>query len=176
MTTTLKKHFVYQADYQHWANDALFLAVDQLDDAARQSPQGLYFDTIHKAVNHILVVTHNWMARLKGGEPIPGHESLLHQDWKELKNALRHEFREMQRWLEALPESFFEEEIDYRGADQQPHRIWVRDALNHIMTHAAHQRGLVAAVAMRLGAPAPEMDYIDYKTEIERHLQHIKTP
>lgn len=173
--TTIKRHFVYQADYQHWANDALFIAVDHLDEAARHAPQGLYFENIHMAVNHILVVARNWMARFRGEQP-SGSEAVFCPDWKELKNALRHEFRDMQRWLEAQPESFFEAEIAYSGPDHQPHHIWVRDALNHVMTHAAHQRGLVAAVAMRLGAPIPEMDYLRYKHEMEQHLQRIGMP
>lgn len=175
MMTTLKKHFVYQADYQHWANDALFATVDVLDEAARQGSQGMMFENIHKTLNHILVVTRNWMTRLKGDSQGAGREELYVADWKELKNALRLEFREAQRWLEAQPESFFDEQISYINAQDQPRQIWVRDALTHIMTHAAHLRGQVATVAVRLGAPAPEMDYISYKLEMEKSLENLRS-
>ncbi len=112
MMTTLKKHFVYQADYQHWANDALFATVDVLDETARQDNQGMVFENIHKTLNHILLVTRNWMLRLKGDSLGAGREELYVADWKELKNALRLEFREAQRWLEAQPEDYL------RGADK----------------------------------------------------------
>lgn len=174
MMTTLKKHFVYQADYQHWANDMLFAALDVLDDEARHSNQGMVFEGIHKTVNHILVVSRNWMSRLKRESQAAGREELYISDWKELKNALRLEFREAQRWLEAQPESFFDEQISHLDTQNEPHQIWVRDALTHIMTHAAHLRGQVVAEAVRLGAPAPEMDYIFYKQEMEKSLEHLR--
>jgi len=174
MMTTLKKHFVYQADYQHWANDMLFESLDVLEDEARRSNQGMVFESLHKTLNHILVVTRNWMSRLKQEQKVLGRDELYVADWKELKHALRHEFRDMQRWLEAQPESFFDEQISDLGTQGQPHLIWVRDALTHVMTHAAHQRGQVVAVAVRLGAPAPEMDFIFYKREMERSLEKLR--
>lgn len=175
MMNTLKKHFVYQADYQHWANDILFATVDLLDEAARQSNQGMIFENIHKTLNHILVVTRNWMIRLKGEKRDAGREELYIADWKELKNALRHEFRDAQRWLEAQPENFFDEQIDYLNTQDQPSQIWVRDALTHIMTHAAHLRGQVTSVIVRLGAPAPEMDFLSYKREMEKSLENLRS-
>lgn len=172
--SALKKHFIYQADYQHWANDALFAALDVLDEDARQSSQGMVFESIHKTMHHILVATRNWMTRLKQENRTAGHEELFLADWKELKNALRIEFREVQRWLEAQPEAFFDEQVGYLDSDSQPRQIWVRDALAHIMTHAAHLRGQATSVAVRLGAPAPEMDYIFYKREMEKNLEHLR--
>lgn len=174
MMTTLKKHFIYQADYQHWANDMLFVALDVLDENMRQSSQGMPFENIHKSMNHILVVTRNWMMRLKQENQVVGREELYIADWKELKNALRLEFREAQRWLEAQPETFFDEQIGYLNTANEPRQIWVRDALTHIMTHAAHLRGQVTAVAVKMGAPAPEMDYIFYKREMEKSLDNLR--
>lgn len=174
MMTTLKKHFIYQADYQHWANDMLFAALDVLAEDVRQSSQGIPFENIHKSMNHILVVTRNWMARLKQEKQAVGREEVYVADWKELKNALRHEFREAQRWLEAQPETFFDEQIDYLDATREPGQIWVRDALTHIMTHAAHLRGQVTAAAVKMGAPAPEMDYIIYKQEMVKSLENLR--
>lgn len=174
MMTTLKKHFIYQADYQHWANDMLFAALDTLDEDARQGNQGMVFENIHKSMNHILVVTRSWMARLKQENQIVGREELLVAEWKELKNALRLEFREAQRWLEAQPEAFFDEQISYLDTNNQARQIWVRDALTHIMTHAAHLRGQVTTIAVRLGAAAPEMDYIFYKGEMTKSLEHLR--
>lgn len=174
MMTTLKKHFVYQADYQHWANDALFVAVDVLDEEARQGNQGLPLESVHKTVNHVLVVTRSWMSRLRQEKEEVGRAEIFVPAWKDLKNTLRLEFREMQRWLEARPEPFFDEQIGYVDNQRQERQIWVRDALTHVMTHAAHQRGQVAAIVTRLGAPAPEMDYITYKGDMERSLENLR--
>lgn len=172
--TTLKKHFVYQSDYQHWANDKLFDSLDVLDDEARHSNQGMVFESMHKTVNHILLVTRNWMSRLKQEQAASGHDEMYVADWKELKHALRQEFRGMQRWLEARPEMFFDEKVDDPNDLGLPSQLWVRDALTHVMTHAAHQRGQVIAVAVRLGAPVPELDFIFYKREMERSLENLR--
>lgn len=171
---TWKKYFTYQADYQHWANDVLFNSLDMLDDAARKSAQGLFFDSAHNTVDHILVVTKNWMARLRQEDTALPYNKVHCPDWKELKNALRQEVRDMQRWLEACPDEFFEERLFYRSSNGKEQSIWVRDALTHIMTHMVHHRGQVSAVATRLGSPTPEMDYVYYKREMEEHLENIK--
>lgn len=174
MMTTLKKHFVYQADYQHWANDMLFSALDVLDENARFGNQGMEFESLHKTLNHILVVTRNWMSRMKQEQKTLGREELYVADWKALKQALRQEFRDMQRWLEARPEAFFDEQIGYLNTQSLPRQVWVRDALTHVMTHAAHMRGQAVAVAVRLGSPVPEMGYIFYKREMEQSLEHLR--
>lgn len=171
----MKKYFVYQADYQYWANDVLFNALDLIDDAARRSPQGLFFDSIHHTVDHIYVGTHAWFLRLKN-EPTGAinFREVVHSEWRALKNALRQEVRQLQRWLDAQPESFFDEMLEYKSSDGKPRSNWVRDILTHVGSHMVHHRGQASAVATRLGAPAPEMDYIYYKREVADHLENFK--
>lgn len=170
---TWKKHFLYQVDYQHWANDVLFASLDHLEDGARKSPQGLFFDNIHKTVEHMLQTNRSWMARLRQ-ESLPSQKSAGHGDWRALKNALRLDIRAMQRWLDAQPDGFFEQRLDYPATNNQSHSGWVRDILTHLMTHMAHHRGQISAVATRLGAPLPEMDFILYRREMGEHLEHIR--
>ncbi len=170
---TWKKHFLYQVDYQHWANDILFASLDHLDDAARRSPQGLFFENVHKTVEHLLLENRNWMARLRQ-EPPPAQDRARDGEWKDLKNALRLDMRDMQRWLDAQPDSFFDQRLSYLATNNQSHSAWVRDILTHIMTHMAHHRGQLSAVATRLGAPMPEMDFITYRREMGEHLEHIR--
>lgn len=172
---TWKKYFVYQADYQHWANDILFASLDHLDEEARTSPQGLFFDSIHKTMNHMLAVNRNWTTRLRGDGQTAGHGVVLYHDWREFKNALRQEIRDLQRWLDGQPDDFYEQQIHYHAGGNQPQSNWVRDVLTHMMTHMAHHRGQVSAVATRLGAPAPEMDFIYYKRETDTRLAHLRT-
>ena len=89
---------------------------------------------------------------------------------RELKNALRQEMRGLQHWLEMKPDAFFESEIAYRSTESKERRNWVRDVLTHMMGHMVHHRGQVSAAATRLGAPAPEMDYIYYKRAVDTAL------
>ena len=62
----MKKYFIEQADYQHWASTELFRCLDVLSEEQRNADVGLFFKDIHKTVDHILIVTRNWRARLAG--------------------------------------------------------------------------------------------------------------
>jgi uncharacterized damage-inducible protein DinB len=56
-----KSHFVVQADYQHWANEVLFTALDYLQPDVIDSDQGLFFNSIHHTVDHMLQVSQSWL-------------------------------------------------------------------------------------------------------------------
>jgi uncharacterized damage-inducible protein DinB len=165
-----KSHFVVQADYQHWANEVLFNSLSYLQADVIGADQGLYFNSIHHTVDHILVVSQTWLGRLQGESPAVNYRVIHNPDWRELKIALRRETRKLQSWLEAQPQEFFDTRIEYTSSDGKKHAMWVRDALTHLFTHYAHHRGQISAVATRLGAPCPEMDFVLYKREMERLL------
>jgi len=169
-----KNHFVVQADYQHWANDVLFAALDHLQDDAIGGDQGLFFGSIHHTVDHMLLVSQVWQARLRGECLTVNDKIINNPDWRELRHALRRETRKLQAWLEARPPEFFDERINFVGADGKPREMWVRDVMTHMYTHYAHHRGQISAVATRLGAPCPEMDFVYYRREMERLLSEMR--
>jgi uncharacterized damage-inducible protein DinB len=170
-----KQHFVYQTDYQHWANDALFNALDRLDEGARTSQQKLFFGNLHNSVDHLLFFYTKWFARLKGEDQSTSYSGTTHADWRELKNSMRREIRDMQRWLERQPQDYFDERLFFkRTLSRQENSIWVRDAITHIFTYASLERGHISAIASTLGAPFPEMSYYTYRLEMGEHLLNMR--
>lgn len=169
-----KNYFVVQADYQHWANEVLFGSLDHLRDDVIGSEQGLFFGSIHHTVDHMLVVSQSWLARLRGESLTVNYKVINHPDWRELKIALRRETRRLQTWLNEQAPAFFDDRIAFNGSDGKPREMWVRDALIHLFTHYAHHRGQISAVATRLGAPCPEMDFVYYRHEMERLVSEVK--
>jgi uncharacterized damage-inducible protein DinB len=168
---TWKNYCVVQADYQHWANEVLFASLDRLQPEAIGSDQGLFFRSIHHTTDHMLMVSQSWLARLQGENLAVNYRIINNPDWRELKSVLRHETRKLQAWLEAQPVDFFDGQIAFTGSDGKNRSMWVRDALTHLFTHYAHHRGQISAVATRLGAPCPEMDFVYYRREMERLLK-----
>ncbi len=169
-----KSHFAVLADYQHWANEVLFNSLDHLREEVIGGDQGLYFKSIHHTVDHILVVSQAWLARMRG-EPLEvNYREINNPDFRELKQSLRRETRKLQSWLDAQAEEFFEEEIHFAGSDGKPRAMWVRDALTHLFTHYAHHRGQISAVITRLGGPCPEMDFVYYRREMDKVLNEMK--
>lgn len=169
-----KNHFVVQSDYQHWANEVLFTTLDHFQPDVIDSDQGLFFNSIHHTVDHMLLVSQVWQARLQNEPLTVNYKSISTPDWRELKLALRRETRKLQNWLEAQPVEFFDTQIVYTGSEGKTHTMWVRDVLTHLFTHYAHHRGQVSAVATRLGAPCPEMDFLYYRREMGRLLNEMK--
>jgi uncharacterized damage-inducible protein DinB len=172
---SFKQYFLYQTDYQHWANDMLFNALDRLDEQSRHSGQKIFFGSVHGSVDHLLFFFRKWNARLKGEPHDMEYTETIHTDWRELKNALRQEVRAIQRWLEHQPESFFDGKLTYRRTlGQEPSSIWVRDALTHIFTYASLERGHISAAGSALGAPFPDMSYYTYRMEMGEHLENMR--
>lgn len=169
-----KQHYVLIADYQHWANEVLFNSLDHLQPEVIGSDQGLFFHSIHHTVDHILLVSQVWLARLQGEQLEANYRVINQPDFRELKQSLRRETRKLQSWLDAQPDTFFEGEIGFAGSDGKPRQMWVREVLVHLFTHYGHHRGQVSAVITRLGAPCPEMDFIYYRREMDKLLSEVK--
>lgn len=170
-----KQYFLYQTDYQHWANNTLFNALDRLDEEARNSPQKMLFESLHNSVDHLAYFYVKWFARLKGEQQAPAYTGTVHADWRELKNDMRQTVRAIQRWLEHQPEEFYDRQLRYRRTlSQAENAIWVRDALTHMYTYAAMERGQIAAIAGTLGAPLPSMAYYTYRREMGSHLENMR--
>ena len=170
-----KQYFIYQTDYQHWANDVLFSALDRLDETSRNDPKTLFFGSIHGSVDHLGFFYRKWLARLKGETITTRYSGLQHTDWRLLKDSLRHEIRALQTWLEHQPEDYFNDQLSYlRTLSHEEKGVWVRDALTHVFTYGSLERGHISAVASELGAPFPDMAYFTYRQEMGEHLEHLR--
>ena len=168
MITDWRQHFIRQCDYQLWANQVLFDSLARLHPDTLTQPQGLHFGTIHHTMDHLLVVLRLWAARLRGDEGSADFQRISEADWQTLKHTLQHELRAFRHWLELQPESSFYLSVRYTRAGGEVHHAAMSDLLTHLMTHFAHHRGQVSAAATRLGAPAPEMDFIYFVRDMER--------
>jgi uncharacterized damage-inducible protein DinB len=173
---TWKSYFVIQADYQHWANEALFAALAHLRPETLEADAGLPCRSIRHTAEHMLAESRLWLARLQGAAPQAEAHDARHPIWRELLAALRLETRRLEQWLETRPDAFFEGEIRYCDPDGQARTLWVRDALNHLYIEYAHLRGQIAAVACRLGAPGAAMDFASYRREMVRLLEAARHP
>ncbi len=167
---TWKSYYVVQADYQHWANDVLFESLSHLRPEAIDRDEGLFFHSIHHTVDHMLLVSQVWRTRMQGGNLSQNYREIQQPVWRDLQQALRQETRKLQDWLAHQPDAWFDGEIAFQGGDGQTRTMWVRDALTHLLTHYTHHRGQVSAVATRLGAPCPEMDFVYYRRQVQKML------
>ena len=159
----MRDYFIEQADYQRWASAELFKSLDSLSDEQRQADISLFFRNIHKTVDHILIVTRNWRARLAGEfGKVKSHDAPLYDEWEELKPAVLDEFVQLKGWLAQKNPGWFHDVVEFPGSDGKIRRVTVSNGLIHVMTHAVHHRGQISAACTRLHVPSPEMDFLYY--------------
>lgn len=169
-----KSYFVVLSDYQQWANDRLFAALGRIDHALLQSPQGLFFGSIHHTVDHIMLVNRLWLGRLRSEIPQVDFQEVTYPDWDQLIEATQRQAEELTLWLETCAEDWFDGHLDYVSSAGEARSMWMRDVLTHMMNHQTHHRGQISAVITRLGGAAPEMDYVYYKREMEGYMETIR--
>ncbi len=54
------------AQYNRWMNDNLYEACAALSDEQRKADVGLFFQSIHGTLNHLLLCDQMWFARFMG--------------------------------------------------------------------------------------------------------------
>lgn len=164
--STWQAHFADLACYQQWAHERLFAAAAALSEADWHAPRGAFFGSLHHTLDHILLVTRLWRARLEGrpASAFSFHDTLTGSRG-ELRAALAAEFADLARWLATQPEARFQDTCRYVRLDGTPQAGQVAELLFHLFNHAAHHRGQASTLLTQLGAAAPEMDYVYYLRE-----------
>jgi uncharacterized damage-inducible protein DinB len=59
-------HFPLMARFNAWANRRLYQAVASLPEAAYRAERGAFFGSVHRTLNHLLVVDRLWSGRIRG--------------------------------------------------------------------------------------------------------------
>lgn len=169
-----KSYFVVLSDYQQWANDRMFAALGGIAPALLLSSQGLFFNSIHHTVDHLLLVNRLWLARLQGESLRVDFRAITYPDWNQLIEATQRQAEELTLWLEGYEETLFDRRLEYVSSEGETRSMWMRDVLTHVMNHQTHHRGQISAVISRLGGVAPEMDYVYYKRDMEGYMETIR--
>ena len=61
-------HLALLARVNGWANQRVYASVARLPDAAYRAERGAFFGSIHRTLNHLLVVDRLWTGRLLGSD------------------------------------------------------------------------------------------------------------
>src|SRR5580765_187891 len=66
-TAALRGYFASLARYHVWATAKLYEHVDRLGDADYRKDAGLFFKSVHRTLNHLLVADALWFPRFAEG-------------------------------------------------------------------------------------------------------------
>jgi uncharacterized damage-inducible protein DinB len=156
----IHEHAALYARYNAWAYERLYAALEPLSDEDYTRDVRLFFGSIHRTLNHLLLTHRLWAGRLMAepesfwslGEEIV-HERL------QLQHELLLHARAWADFLATVPRERFEGTVKYRDLKGVARELAFAPLAHHVTNHATHHRGQVTAVLSQLGAALPELDY-----------------
>ena len=159
MTPGLAAHFRMLARYNRLANERLYAACAELDDAARRQNRGAFFRSIHGTLNHIMVGDRIWMARFEGGTVAStGLDAILYDDFDELCAARIAEDARIEAFMARLDDALVASALAYVNHAGHAFEDPMTILLPHFFNHQTHHRGQITAMLRQTGCLYPELD------------------
>ncbi len=162
-------HAIYRlfAHYNAWANVRLYGAVAELSDSDYRADLGVFFGSLHRTLNHLVVTDRIWMKRFTGSGDAPDRlDAILFDDLASLRLAREAEDARIVAWVEGLSEADLAATISYRPvSDPQEIRQPLAPALSHVFNHQTHHRGQCHAMLTRLTGTAPSLDLAPFQRQ-----------
>lgn len=157
----LHQHLRLMADYHVWAYERLYERVDALPYADYARDVGLFFGSVHRTLNHTVLIDLLWRARLEGkSNPFTRLDEELAAGREALKDAVLDCARGWVPYVAAMSEADCAATFTYRtvGEDAEKTLSLPRPGIIlAVFNHAVHHRGQVSAALTQLGQPVPEM-------------------
>ncbi|CAN5918704.1 DinB family protein [soil metagenome] len=158
---TMRHYFTSLARYHAWATRKLLVEnLAQLSDEEWHRDLRLFFGSVHRTVNHLLVADTIWYPRFaESAAPRIALDAELHTDRAELCAALAAAVDRWAPWAEAMDATRQDGDLVYTRTDGVAARIPFALALGHVFNHATHHRGQITAGVTAMGHPGPSLDW-----------------
>lgn len=156
---TQREYFAMLAGYHAWAQQRLLESLQPLGDADYHADQGLFFRSIHRTLNHLLLVDLLWQGRLSGKPfPVSGLDQELVKERERIGDEMRGAAEKLQGLVSGLDEARISAVNAYVDTEGRRREFPLSLQLAHAFNHATHHRGQVTAVITRLGQESPVLD------------------
>ena len=161
MSESLAGYFVTLARYHSWATARLLDAISPIGDEDYRRAAGLFFDSIHGTLNHLLVAEGLWYERFANARsPTVALDTELSADREDVAAMLRESVARWETLVISIPLSRYAGKIDYRTMRGANVSLPFAETLGHVFNHGTHHRGQITAAISRCGAMTPELDLV----------------
>ena len=162
------RHFSLMARFNEWVNRQLYDKVADLDDAVYRADTGIFFNSIHHTLNHLLVVDRLWIGRVTDTDRgIRSLDQMLFEDFASLRAARETEDRGLIGLLDDMPDDRIEALVRFSTIKRDRHfEARIRDLLSGLFNHQTHHRGQIYAVLQQRGMELPDIDLPFFLPEI----------
>jgi uncharacterized damage-inducible protein DinB len=152
-------HFRMLARHNRIANERLYAACGQLDDAEYRKPRAGSFGSIHALLNHILLGDRRWMGLFEHGDRVtPLLNQILHDNFTALRSARERENARIERFFADRDASFWNQFFTYTDNQGKNYVETAHVACDHLFNHRSHHRGQVHVMLPQTSTPAPQLD------------------
>lgn len=161
-------NFLLMARYNAWINGRIYDAVADLNDADYRRDRGAYFGSVHRTLNHLLVVDRLFAARLVEKTPeIESLDQILYGDFDSLRAAREAEDRHLIGLVGSWDDTALRAPIRFRRILGSGEHEMRRDhMLLTLFNHQTHHRGQIHCLLTQAGIDPPPGDVIEYLAEI----------
>ena len=155
-------HFSGMARYNVWATHRLLEVVEKISEDDYRKDVGLFFNSIHGTLNHLLVGEHMiWYPRFaKGLSPQLALNAEIEPVRERLAQALRGGSGNWKPLIESMTDERFEGKLAYTTTTGQAVSFPFAATLTHVFNHGTHNRGQISAALTMMGKPCPELDFV----------------
>ena len=150
------------ARFNQWVNGHIYDAVAALSDEEYRRDRKAFFGSIHRTLNHLLVVDRLWSGRIRGVDTgIKSLTDILFDEFEPLRAARGREDEGLIELVDGIDDDGFTAHVVYTrmlGDGEQQTR------LDHILitlyNHQTHHRGQVHAMLTQAGVTPTDIDVI----------------
>ena len=157
---SLAQHFLEMARNNAWANHRLHAACALLNDAELKAGRSGFFGSIHRTLNHILIVDWYYIDALERGGRGPAlyADPEPYEHLAKLTAAQQVSDRRLLAYSEALTDATLGAsiELEREGGARHPERV--SSVLAHLFQHQIHHRGQAHAMLAGTRVAPPQLD------------------
>lgn len=158
----MKDYFLTLARYNVWATRKLFTHVDALSDDDYRRDAGLFFKSVHRTLNHLLLAEHLiWFRRFdEGVSPRLSLDEEVEADRARLRERLIACATHWPPLIESWPAERWSGQLHYTTTKGVAQALPFAATLGHVFNHGTHHRGQISAALTAMGQPCPEIDLV----------------
>ncbi|MCA9772683.1 MAG: DinB family protein [Myxococcales bacterium] len=147
--------------YNSWMNRTVYDACESLSDAERKHERGAFFGSIHRTLNHILLVDLLWLDRFQS-RPMRftdlGEE--IHARWDTLRAERVAADAGLEAWVAGVPEGDFAGTFTYLDTEGMTLTNPLWRIATQLFNHQTHHRGQVTTLLSQRGVDVGVTDFI----------------
>lgn len=168
MNEPAMNQYSLMARFNAWVNEQVYECASRLPEQAYRADRKAFFGSVHRTLNHLLVVDRLWTGRIEGVDRgIRALDQVLYDDFASLRAARRKEDEDLIALVDGLGEERLGAKVRFRAiTDSGTYDARAGHILLTLFNHQTHHRGQVHALLTQAGITPPPLDLVVYLAEI----------